>query len=227
MRSLPRITFVFFLSSLAAVSSSAQTQSLQIKHVNGNHISRWAHELTITPATLNFGSVVIGASASLQATLTAPDRGVEISSDDLSSSEFSITGLTFPIKIPAGSSIQVTIQFTPNTSGTVNAEAEFISDAVDSPTDEPLTGTGVDSGSHYVDLSWNPDGGSVAGYNIFRGTVSGGPYEQINGSLDTSSNYTDDNVVGGATYFYVATAVNTEGEQSGYSGQIEVTVPQN
>ncbi len=65
----------------------------------------------------------------------------------------------------------------------------------------------------------------MAGYNIFRGTVSGGPYEQINGSLDTSTSYTDNTVVGGASYYYVATAVNTEGQQSGYSNQIEVTIP--
>ncbi|MGA2003306.1 MAG: choice-of-anchor D domain-containing protein [Terriglobales bacterium] len=225
MRLLPQITLALFLYSLAPASSWAQLKSPQTMHANGNHVSRWVHELTISPTTLDFGSVAVGQTASLQATLTAPDRGVEISSDDLNNSEFSIAGLTFPIKLPAGTSIQVTIQFTPNSSGTVNAQAQFISNAEDSPTDEQLTGTGVASGSHYVDLTWNSEGGDVAGYNIFRGTVSGGPYEQINGSLDTSTSYTDNTVVGGASYYYVATAVNTEGQQSGYSNQIEVTIP--
>jgi hypothetical protein len=42
----------------------------------------------------------------------------------------------------------------------------------------------------------------------------------LNGSLLVSSNYTDNSVVNGTTYYYVVTAVDTGSNESGYSGQV-------
>ena len=182
--------------------------------------------LGVTPATLNFGNVAVGSSASLQATLTASNAAVTISSDGSSSSEFTLLGLSLPVTILAGQSVPVTIQFTPNASGAASGKAGFISNAAGSPTVEQLTGTGVaKSSSHYVSLSWNAAGGNAVGYNVFRSTSSAGPYAIINTALEASTIYTDNTVVAGTTYYYVTTAVNAEGAESAYSNVVQAVIP--
>ena len=76
-----------------------------------------------------------------------------------------------------------------------------------------MTGTGTAPTQHTVDLTWNASTDAV-GYNVYRGTVPGGPYTMINTSLDSTTAYTDSSVVSGDTYYYVATAVNAGGEKA-------------
>ncbi|MGA2357117.1 MAG: hypothetical protein ABSG02_21695, partial [Terriglobales bacterium] len=85
-------------------------------------------------------------------------------------------------------------------------------------------GTGTAPTQHTVDLSWTASADAV-GYNIYRGTTSGGPYTMINSSLDSNTAYTDSTVVSGTTYYYVATAVNSGSEESGYSNQATAVIP--
>jgi len=87
-----------------------------------------------------------------------------------------------------------------------------------------MTGTGTAPTQHTVDLTWDASANAV-GYNIYRGTVSGGPYTMINTSLDGTIVYTDSTVVSGQTYYYVATAVDSESQESGYSNQTTAVIP--
>jgi hypothetical protein len=77
-----------------------------------------------------------------------------------------------------------------------------------------------------VILTWNasPSPG-VAGYNIYRSLTSGGPYTKINSTLDPNAAYNDLAVNDGLTYYYVTTAVDSQGQESGYSNQAYATVP--
>jgi fibronectin type 3 domain-containing protein len=63
------------------------------------------------------------------------------------------------------------------------------------------------------------------GYNVFRGTQSGGPYQAINSSLVPATDYTDNSVAAGATYYYVLTSVNSEGLESVYSNPVKAVIP--
>jgi len=78
---------------------------------------------------------------------------------------------------------------------------------------------------HVVDLSWNASGGDVIGYNVYRSTVHGGPYSQINVSLVAATLFMDSTVVDGLTYYYVTTSVDPEGAQSSYSNEAQAQVP--
>ena len=80
---------------------------------------------------------------------------------------------------------------------------------------------------HLVGLSWAPStSANITGYNIYRATVSGGPYSRINsGGLVAASLYDDGMVKSGTTYFYVVTTVNSSGVESGYSNQVKAVVP--
>jgi hypothetical protein len=182
-------------------------------------------QLGISPATLNFGNVTVGSSVQLQATITASNAAVTISSDQSTSSEFVLLDLKLPVTIAAGQRLPVTIQFTPNASGTASGKAGFVSNATDSPAVAQLTGTGVPPSAHSVDLSWAPGAENVVGYNVFRSTVQGGPYEQINTALEASTSYTDSTVAAGTTYYYVTTEVNAEGQESGYSNVAKAVIP--
>jgi hypothetical protein len=205
--------------------TSSDPKSPLTLNVGGSGLAQNTRELTLSPSALNFGNVTVGTTGSLPVTLTASNGSVIVSSDQSNSSEFSITGLTFPVKILKGTSVQATIQFTPNASGTANAQSEFFSNAVDSPTSEQLTGTGVAQAQHDAYLTWNQGDSSAVGYNIYRGTVHGGPYQQLNSSLDASTDYTDYTVDGGKVYYYVATEVNIQGQESAYSSEIKVKIP--
>lgn len=79
--------------------------------------------------------------------------------------------------------------------------------------------------SHTVMLTWNSSTSpSINGYNLYRGTVSGGPYTKITESPITSTSYIDNGVTSGQTYFYVATTVASNLESS-YSTEAVAQVP--
>jgi len=76
-----------------------------------------------------------------------------------------------------------------------------------------------------VTLNWNPSTSVVSGYNVYRGTVSGGPYSLLNSSLDSGTSYVDLSVVSGSQYFYVTTAVDASGAESTFSNEASATIP--
>ena len=78
--------------------------------------------------------------------------------------------------------------------------------------------TGPGAVAHYVSLNWTASTSSnIVGYNIYRSSTSGGPYTKINAIVVAGLNYIDSSVVAGQTYYYVATAVDNTGAESGYS----------
>ena len=89
-----------------------------------------------------------------------------------------------------------------------------------------VTGTGS-SGTDSVDLTWTASTSlNVAGYNVYRGTISGGPYTKLNSSLLVSDAYTDNTVQAGQTYYYVATSVDTTDDESAYSSPpVQAIIP--
>jgi hypothetical protein len=184
-----------------------------------------AGQLTVSPPSINFGNVTVGQSANQTGTLSASGASVRVSSAASNSSEFTFSGLTMPVTIASGQSVAYTTTFAPQSSGSASATLSFTSNASDPSTSESLTGTGVPAQQNSVSLSWNASTSPVAGYNVYRGSKSGGPYSKINSGLDASTSYTDSSVAAGQTYYYVTTAVNSEGKESGYSNQAQAVVP--
>ncbi|MCX6629611.1 MAG: choice-of-anchor D domain-containing protein, partial [Candidatus Solibacter sp.] len=66
---------------------------------------------------------------------------------------------------------------------------------------------------------------NVAGYYIFRSTASGGPYTKVNSSPVIGTTWADIDVVGGQTYYYVATAVDGSNVESVYSNEATAVIP--
>jgi len=182
-----------------------------------------AGQLTLTPTTLNFGSVTDGSNAVLSGTLTASGSSVTVSSATSTSSEFVLSGISFPKTLSAGQSMPFTVTFLPQVSGTTTASLSFASNA-GSPV-ITLSGNGVAPVQHSASLSWTSSKTTgVVGYNVYRGTVSGGPYAQV-GSLGSGLTYMDTGVSAGQTYYYVVTAVDSTGTESVFSNQAQAVVP--
>jgi hypothetical protein len=181
-------------------------------------------QLALTPTALNFGSVTDGTKLSRASSLSASGASVTVSSAKLSNAEFTLTGISFPLTIAAGTSVPFTLTFVPQTSGLATGTLSFADNASNVPT-ETLSGTGVAPTQHSVSLSWTDSGSGIVGYNVYRGSVSGGPYIKINSALDSTTIYIDTSVLGGHTYYYVTTSVNGSGTQSGYSNQAQAVVP--
>jgi hypothetical protein len=183
-------------------------------------------DLTVDPATIDFGTVPVGSAATQPGTLIASDSEVTISSANVSDPQFVLNGLSFRFTIPAGGRQDYTVTFTPQTVAQVSATLSFLGYAGQSLTIEGLTGIGGAPSGHTVDLSWNASTSQdVVGYNVYRGATSGGPYGQINSGLDASTVYTDANVLDGDTYYYVTTAVDSSGQESVYSNEVQAVIP--
>jgi len=73
------------------------------------------------------------------------------------------------------------------------------------------TGLTANAGDGWVSLNW--DSSLANGYNVYRTTVSGGPYTQVANGLSSIA-YSDYSVIDGTTYYYVVTAFNSYGEGS-------------
>jgi hypothetical protein len=86
------------------------------------------------------------------------------------------------------------------------------------------TNAGNNVTSHSVDLSWNASTSQVVGYNIYRGSQSGGPYAMINPVLQASTTYVDNSVQGGQTYYYVVTSVDSGSHESTFSNEAQAAV---
>ncbi len=180
--------------------------------------------LTISPTTLNFGTVTVGKSKTMTGTLSA-SSDVTVSSADWNGSGYSVSGITFPTTVAAGNSVSFGVTFTPASSGSSTGSISFLSDASNSPATEALTGSGAQTSQHSVDLSWDPSSSQVAGYNIYRGTRAGGPYSRLNSALQASTSFTDGGVQSGLTYFYVARSVDFNSQESVPSNEVRAAIP--
>lgn len=138
--------------------------------------------------------------------------------------------------MPAGT----TVTFTPATIPAPGSGSSLMTITVAASTPMgtyPITVTGSGGGVYQtttvnvtvtalVALSWTASQSpGTAGYNIYRSTTSGGPYVKINTSLDPNTTYNDQVVQDGYTYYYVTTAVSSQGTESVYSNEATATVP--
>jgi fibronectin type 3 domain-containing protein len=88
-----------------------------------------------------------------------------------------------------------------------------------------VTGTGVAS-TNVIQLSWTAStSASVVGYNVYRSSVSGGPYTKIVSSPVIGTSYSDQTAQAGVQYYYVATSVGENGIESTYSNQVTALIP--
>lgn len=99
--------------------------------------------------------------------------------------------------------------------------------ALEVPDNSTANGTPIEQWtSHSVSLAWVASvSQGVVGYNVYRGATAGGPYTRLNSALVGTTSYVDVTVQSGEIYYYVTTAVNGSGEESGKSAEAHATTP--
>ncbi len=195
--------------------------------------------LAASPASLSFGTVSVGNTGSQNVTLTASGASVSVSQANVSGTGFSVSGLTLPATIAAGSSLTFSVNFAPTAQGAVSGNLSIVSNASNTPASVSLSGTGgaaqVAGGPvlFFSDLTWGPNSGwegsttkgaaiTVWGKNF--GSSRGTSYVTVNGAqLTADASYAEWDAIGPArgseriTFWVPSTA--TSG-----AGNITVTV---
>jgi Abnormal spindle-like microcephaly-assoc'd, ASPM-SPD-2-Hydin len=185
------------------------------------------HVLAFSTANLSFGSVNVGSNSDLSAALTnTGNSSVTISAANISGAGFTVSGVSSGETLSAGQSIPITVQFAPATAGAVSGNVSLISNATNSPTAMTMSGTGAQQSTHTVGLTWTGSSSTVIGYNVYRGTVAGGPYgSKLTTSPVSLTQFTDTGLQSGQTYYYVVTAVDSDSVESVFSNQAAAIIP--
>jgi hypothetical protein len=185
------------------------------------------YTLSASASSLSFGSVNTGSSASQTVTLSnIGNAQVTLSQISVSGTGFALSGAGTPVAVAPGMHFSFGVQFSPSAAGNDTGSVSITSNATGSPAAITLSGTGVAQPvQHSVQLSWTSSSSTVAGYNVYRTTTSGSGYVLVNGSLVAPDSYDDTSVQSGTTYYYVTTAVDSSGNESGYSNEAQAIVP--
>jgi hypothetical protein len=183
---------------------------------------------SLSPTSLSFVSQLIDTSSTAQ-TVGLTNSGnatLSITSIAITGSnagDFAETADTCGSSLVAGGNCTIEVTFTPSAAGQRTATLSITDNASSSPQTVSLSGTG----SHDVILSWTASVTSgVMGYYVYRGTSSGKESSTpLNSTPINGISYADGNVTAGGTYYYVVTAVGSDGVQSADSNEANATVP--
>jgi hypothetical protein len=209
--------------SLTLVSNAANSPlSLALSGTGASS----TYQLSVSPSSLSFGNVTVGSSSQLSISLTnTGNANVSISTVGISGTGFTLASSASAVTLTPSQSASVTVQFTPAAAGSDTGTVTVTSTATGSPASVPLSGSGVQAVQHSAALSWTPSTSTVAGYNIYRSLQSNANFAIVNTSLILGTTFTDTSVAGGQTYYYVATSVDSSGNQSGDSNVATANVP--
>ena len=215
-------------SAAVAITDNA-TGSPQSASLSGTGVSTG---VTLSPSSVAFGNQSLGAASSAH-TVTLTNSG----NSTLTVSSIAVFGTnpsdftqnnTCGTSVAAGGTCTIVVLFTPSALGARAAVLSVSDNATGSPQSVTLSGTGAATSGHNVALTWtaSPTAG-ILGYNIYRGTTSGGESTTpINANPVSGTAFTDDVVTAGAEYFYVVTSVSSDGgTQSAASPEASAVVP--
>ena len=184
--------------------------------------------VSLSATSLAFGNQSVGTTSTAQ-TLTLGNTGnaalsiTSVALTGTNASDFAQSN-TCGSSLAAGANCTIVVMFTPSVAGTEAASLSIADNCSGSPQTVSLSG----AGTHDVILSWTASTtAGVVGYNVYRGTTSGGPYPtELNSAPINGTTYTDETVQAGQTYYYVVTAVaSNDVTQSADSNQVSAPVP--
>ncbi|HTZ46369.1 MAG TPA: choice-of-anchor D domain-containing protein, partial [Verrucomicrobiae bacterium] len=213
------------------VKSNGSDSSVAVAVSGAGEVS--SRELSVSPTSVAFGSVDTGSSATKQISLkNTGNSNLAISSESITGTGLTEAGMGGAVTLTPGQSATLTVEFAPKAVGAVSGGVTIASNASNGTSiTVPVTGTGVSTStpppsSKVVALSWKASTSSgIVGYDVFRGTTSGGPYTKLVSSPVAGTSYSDSTVTAGDEYYYVVAAVSSNGTESSYSNEAVVSVP--
>jgi len=130
---------------------------------------------------------------------------------------------------PATGTAPSTLQISPSTAGlaagTYTGHVTLTGGGATKTVTVVLSMTAATPVQHTVSLSWTtPTGVKVVSYSMYRSNIQGGSYGLLASAIGGPA-YTDQSVQPGTQYYYVVTAVDSQGRESTYSNEVKVAVP--
>jgi Abnormal spindle-like microcephaly-assoc'd, ASPM-SPD-2-Hydin len=210
------------------INSNSSTGNTTVINLSGAGTITASPQLSVSAATLSFGSVTVNTAATQTLTLTSTGNSpVTVNSAAISGAGFAIVSGAFPVTLNPNQSATLQVQFVPSTTGSFSGQITISSNSSTGGTTlVTLSGTGA-AVQHEVDLSWNAPASSpvpVSGYNVYRST-GGGAFSLISSLSNSALTYVDTAVVSGASYDYVVKSLAYSGEESDPSNQASVMIP--
>jgi Abnormal spindle-like microcephaly-assoc'd, ASPM-SPD-2-Hydin len=200
------LTVALFQSGCAGITAAATNSSDLPAGFNPNTL------------TLSMGNVALGDSKTVPLSFTnSTNSAVTVQNVTVAGAGFSAMGVSNGTIVNPGQTATLNVTFTPARTGNASGNIVVTSNAPVSSVTITLQGVGVPAGNHLAILSWNASTSPVVGYFVYRSMSSGGPYTRLNASADTNTGYTDSSVVGGQSYYYVVTAVDSNGVEGSFS----------
>jgi endonuclease I/fibronectin type 3 domain-containing protein len=165
---------------------------------------------------------------SYEGSFTANDGAATgLVSNDISVFETSSTNSNHSLQLSGTGSAAVDFNWqSPQsaTRGGVNSGQSFNGCAADTTAPTAPQALAASAGDAQVMLSWNANTeNDLAGYNLLRSTTAGGSYTQVNATLIVDVMYIDTTVSNDVTYYYVLNAVDTVGNTSAGSTEVNAT----
>ena len=121
---------------------ASQTVAINNASVTGVNFTGGG-QLLLSPANFTFNNVALGTTSAPQTgTLTASGASVIVNFDTLTGAGFGFSGITFPLTIASGQSVNFSVTFTPAAAGNTSGSLAFDSNAMNSPSSSTLAGTG-------------------------------------------------------------------------------------
>ena len=180
-------------------------------------------KLKVSETSLSFGDVLVSGSEAKDVQITnSGNANVAITGVTVSGSGFSVSGGS-NVTLAPNQSETVTVNFNPKSKGTLSGALTVSSNAPSVKIE--LGGTGIQGGNHSVGLTWTASTSATIGYFIYRRAGMTGSFSRLDSSVDPFTSFTDNNVIDGATYFYVVTAVAAGETESQFSAEVSVTIP--
>jgi len=191
-------------------------------------------DLVITPASINFGNLVLNSTKTENVTLqNTGDINLAIQGVTVAGSGFGYSDLSPGFSLAPNQKVTFQVWFRPKVTGPASAKVSLLSPNISSAGTLSLTGDGVSSTSspsptstqHTVHLGWDASTSQVVGYRVYRREASVSSFSALNGTAIASLTYDDATVSSGATYYYVVTAVDASGNESVYSNEATAVIP--
>lgn len=185
-----------------------------------------AGDLQVLLADDATGVVAYGRKTGAQAAIVAVNRSDQASTVDIPVANYLPDGLSFRAVYGVGNKLGGKVKIAAGKiSVTLNPLSGLllVTGNVDlTPTAAP-TGLGItNEGNGQVSLAWNATPGAVS-YNVYRSPLTGGGYVRLNSSPITGASLTDSGLRNAQTYYYVVTALDRAGNESGYSNEVAAT----
>ena len=101
-------------------------------------------QISVVPGSVSFGTVTVGQTNSQTITLSNPgSANLNVTQSAGPGTGFGLTGLAMPLTLAPGKSTSFTVSFTPTSGTSSSSSLTLVSNAPNSPTTIPLSGTGL------------------------------------------------------------------------------------